>query len=93
FWIDFLNQPTAVLSGMEKIAKQTNRPVIYFNMQIKKRGYYEVDCYLVSENPSENPEGDITRKNFEILENIINNQPAYWLWSHRRWKHKPDHAS
>ncbi|RZL14825.1 MAG: lauroyl acyltransferase, partial [Pedobacter sp.] len=23
FWIDFLNQPTAVLSGMEKIAKQT----------------------------------------------------------------------
>ncbi len=89
-WIDFLNQPTPVLPGIEKIALQTDRPVIYFNMQLVKRGYYEVDCYLVTEKPSETKEGEITNKNFKLLEGIINRQPAYWLWSHRRWKHKPE---
>jgi len=89
-WIDFLNQPTPVLPGIEKIALQTNRPVIYFNMQLIKRGYYEVDCYLVAEVPASTSEGEITRGNFALLEKIINNEPAYWLWSHRRWKHKPE---
>jgi KDO2-lipid IV(A) lauroyltransferase len=90
-WIDFLQQPTPVLQGIEKIALQTNRPVIYFNMQLVKKGYYEVDCYLVAEKPAETKEGEITRRNFALLEEIINRQPAYWLWSHRRWKHKPQH--
>ncbi|MEJ7559412.1 MAG: lysophospholipid acyltransferase family protein [Pedobacter sp.] len=90
-WVDFLNQPTPVLQGIEKIALQTNRPVIYFNMQLVRKGYYEVDCYLIAKKPSETKEGEITRRNFETLERIINNEPAYWLWSHRRWKHKPEH--
>lgn len=91
-WIDFLNQPTPVLQGIEKIALQTNRPVIYFNMQLVRRGYYEVDCYLVAEKPIETKEGEITTRNFKLLEQIINKQPAYWLWSHRRWKHKPENT-
>ncbi|MBC7566963.1 MAG: lysophospholipid acyltransferase family protein [Pedobacter sp.] len=89
-WINFLHQPTPVLQGIEKIAFQTNRPVIYFNMQLVKQGYYEVDCYLVAEKPVETKEGDITKINFRLLEEIITTKPAYWLWSHRRWKHKPE---
>ena len=91
-WINFLNQPTPVLLGVEKIAVQTNRPVIYFNMQLIKRGYYEVDCYLVSEKPAETKEYEITRATFERLEKIIIDNPPYWLWSHKRWKHKPRNA-
>jgi len=91
-WIDFLNQPTPVLQGIEKIALQTNRPVIYFNMQLVRKGYYEVDCYLVAEKPAETKEGEITTRNFKLLEEIINKHPAYWLWSHRRWKHKPENT-
>jgi KDO2-lipid IV(A) lauroyltransferase len=89
-WIEFLGQPTPVLQGIEKIALQTNRPVIYFNMQLIRKGYYEVDCYLIAEKPAETKEGEITKKNFGLLEEIIHKQPAYWLWSHRRWKHKPE---
>lgn len=89
-WIDFLHQPTAVLTGIEKIAVQTNRPVIYFNMQLIKRGYYEVDCYLIADKPKELEEWELTKRNFRQLEQIINREPAYWLWSHRRWKHKPE---
>jgi KDO2-lipid IV(A) lauroyltransferase len=88
-WIDFLNQPTAVIVGVEKIAFQTDRPVVYFNMQRVRRGYYEVDCHLVADKPSLTSEYQITKRNFALLEQIINKEPAYWLWSHRRWKHKP----
>jgi len=91
-WINFLNQPTPVLPGIEKIALQTNRPVIYFNMQLIKRGYYEIDCSLICEKPKESQEHEITRATFSFLENIIQTNPAYWLWSHRRWKHKPEDA-
>lgn len=91
-WINFLNQPTPILPGIEKIARQTNRPVIYFNMQLIKRGYYEVDCYIVSDNPKSLSEGEITQKNFALLEEIITKNPAYWLWSHKRWKHKPENS-
>ncbi len=89
-WIDFLHQPTPVLLGLEKIALQTDRPVIYFNMQRVRRGYYEVDCYQICEKPSLSEEHEITKRNFQLLEQIINKNPAYWLWSHRRWKYKHD---
>ncbi|MES2457261.1 MAG: lauroyl acyltransferase [Bacteroidota bacterium] len=91
-WLQFLNQPTPVLEGLEKIALQTNRPVIYFNMQPVKRGYYEVDCTLISEKPKETREHELTEKTFGFLEQVIQHSPPYWLWSHRRWKHKPNKA-
>ncbi|WP_448634902.1 hypothetical protein [Pedobacter panaciterrae] len=34
-------------------------------------------------------EFEITRLHTQFLEEIIKDEPAYWLWSHRRWKHKP----
>ena len=89
YWINFLHQPTAVLTGVEKIALQTNRPVFYLNMKWVKRGHYEVDCELLCADPSQTKDHQIINRNFNFLENIINEAPAYWLWSHRRWKHKP----
>ena len=56
-WIQFLNQPTSVFIGLEKIAKSTNYP-----------------------------------KNFSLLKDRIKAEPAFWLWSHRRWKYKPQNA-
>jgi len=89
YWINFLNQPTAVLMGLEKIAIQTKRPVFYFKTRIIKRGYYEVDCVPLCLNPERSVAHEITDLNFKFLEDMIIKEPEYWLWSHRRWKHKP----
>ena len=40
-------------------------------------------------NPAETADLEITKKHAELLENRIKAEPAFWLWSHRRWKHKP----
>jgi KDO2-lipid IV(A) lauroyltransferase len=89
FWTTFLNQPTAILPGLEKIAVRTNRPVFYMRVRVIKRGYYEVECVPLCLNPAETQTHDITKLHVAYLEEIIKEEPAYWLWSHRRWKHKP----
>ncbi|WP_262711281.1 lysophospholipid acyltransferase family protein [Pedobacter hiemivivus] len=92
YWIDFMHQPTPVLLGLEKIALQANRPIFYFEAKVIKRGYYEVDCIPLCLNPNATKEHEITHLQFALLEKTLNEAPAYWLWSHRRWKHKPVNA-
>lgn len=88
-WFHFLNQPTTVFMGLEKIAKATNAPVLFADMSRVKRGYYNCDFKLVCDKPTETADFEITKKHLSILENRIKEEPAYWLWSHRRWKYKP----
>jgi KDO2-lipid IV(A) lauroyltransferase len=88
YWINFLNQETPVFVGPEKIAKKFNYPVIYFSVTKLKRGYYELNIKPISENPKELADGEISKLHTQALEENIQKQPAYWLWSHRRWKHK-----
>ncbi|SFH50369.1 lysophospholipid acyltransferase family protein [Pedobacter insulae] len=84
--LHFLNQHTAVLLGLEKIALQTNRPIFYFDVVSVKRGYYEVNCLPLCLAPKETKDHEITHLLFEFLAKRINTSPAFWLWSHRRWK-------
>ncbi len=88
FWTEFLNQQTPCLHGLELYAKKFKLPVIYFNINKVKRGFYQIDLQVITDNPIEEVRGQITKKYMNILEKIIIEKPEYWLWSHKRWKHK-----
>lgn len=88
YWTKFLNQETAVLFGTEKFAKEIDAVVVFANIYRMKRGHYEIDYRLLTETPKETEFGFITKTHTQWLEKIIEEEPAYWLWSHRRWKHK-----
>ncbi len=88
FWTTFLNQETAFFAGPMKIAKKTNQPVIMHHTRKTGRGRYEVFHYKLVENPAEMKQEDILLAYVSKLEEIIRAEPEYWLWSHRRWKHK-----
>jgi len=90
YWTSLLNQETSVQLGIEKIAKKTNRPVFYLKINYIKRGYYEVDCVPICLHPAETSEFEITELHTQFLQEMIKEEPAYWLWSHRRWKYKPE---
>lgn len=90
YWTTLLHQETSVQLGLEKIAKKTNRPIFFVSGRYIKRGYYEVDCVPICLDPSQTSEFEITELHTRFLENIIREEPAYWLWSHRRWKYKPE---
>lgn len=92
YWMNFLNQETAVLFGTEKLAKEYNYPVVYGLIKKLRRGYYATEFKLVAENPADMAYGEITRIHTRMLEEDIRTQPEFWLWSHRRWKKKrPEH--
>ena len=87
-WVNFLNQETAVQYGVEKYAIEFNCPVIYVSVDKVKRGYYEVSLHLITDKPRSLKEGQITKEFTKLLENDICRNPQYWLWTHKRWKHK-----
>jgi KDO2-lipid IV(A) lauroyltransferase len=90
YWTTFLNQETPMYLGVEKIAKRYNAAVVYYEIRRVKRGYYEVDITLITENAAKTADREITEKHVALLEQTIRRKPQYWLWSHRRWKHKPE---
>ena len=90
YWMQFMNQDTAVLHGPEKYARLYNFPVVFAYTRRIKRGYYKVDFSMLVEDPSKTEPGEITRQYMRRLEKIIFDKPEYYLWSHKRWKHKRD---
>jgi KDO2-lipid IV(A) lauroyltransferase len=88
YWTTFLNQDTGFIFGPEYFAKKYDFPVFYYNVKKVERGFYEFDLIPISEDPNKTEYGEITQKCVDILEQTINEKPPYWLWSHRRWKHK-----
>ncbi len=87
-WVNFLNQDTACIHGIEFYSKFFNTPVIFFNINKVKRGHYEVDYELLTDKPNELEEGKLTQMYMNLLEKCILKKPEYYLWSHKRWKHK-----
>jgi KDO2-lipid IV(A) lauroyltransferase len=86
FWTKFLNQETAFFTGYAKLAIKHKCPVAYASVTKKGRGYYQSTFHIISE--ASNTETDIIHKFVTMLEKDIQAEPQYWLWSHRRWKHK-----
>jgi KDO2-lipid IV(A) lauroyltransferase len=92
YWTKFLNQDTAVYLGAEKIATKYGMSVIFLNYKKVKRGYYSITYELICENAATMPEHAVTEAHVRRLEEIIREKPEYWIWSHRRWKHKKEQA-
>ena len=86
YWIDFLSIKTAFLHGPEKHAKLNGYDIVYVDIQRERRGYYTLELSDLAENVDQLPDGEITKRYAKKLESIIQQNPANWLWSHRRWK-------
>lgn len=86
YWMTFLNQQTAILFGCELLAHTHNHAVVFFVMHKVKRGYYEMELKLITEEPKTMNWGEITEKHTRLLEAEIRSNPTHWMWSHKRWK-------
>ncbi len=87
-WIRFLNQNIGVFPGTAKIAKKFSLPIFYASVVPKRRSSYTVKVELLIEQPQDMAEEQISLIHMRRLEQDIQQYPAYWLWSHRRWKHQ-----
>ncbi|HEY4194906.1 MAG TPA: lysophospholipid acyltransferase family protein [Mucilaginibacter sp.] len=90
YFTTFLNQPTAVFLGLEKMAKSFDCLVYFCEVRRVKRGYYTYTAVSLVDDATKTAPHEITKAHVQYLEKVIREEPQYWLWSHRRWKFKPE---
>lgn len=88
YWKEFFNIKVPVHIGPEMLAKRFDYVVINYATTKLKRGYFETSFELITDSPKDLDKFQITNKYFEITERNIRKQPEFYLWSHKRFKHK-----
>ena len=63
-------------------------PVVFFSVKRIKRGFYETTFQTLAEYPNEFKDYEITDQFLKLVENQIHEAPQYYLWTHKRWKHR-----
>jgi KDO2-lipid IV(A) lauroyltransferase len=85
-WTKFMGIEVPVHTGAEMLSKRYNMALVYLNTKKVKRGHYEATLEILSENPIEVPNYDLTDQFIKLLEKQIYEAPEYYLWTHKRWK-------
>ena len=88
YWSKFFGITVPIHTGAEMLAKKFNFVMINYVAKKVKRGYYEIEFELISENPTAFKDYELTEKYLKITEKNINQQPEFYLWSHKRFKHR-----
>lgn len=87
YFLPFLNHEAPVLTGTEKITKHYGFEAWFLNMKRVKRGFYEAEFVRLHENPRLLPDYELTAMYFRMLEQMIQNRPELYLWTHNRFKY------
>ena len=74
--------------GTEELAKLLDFAAVYLKIEKVKRGHYEATFVPLAAHPKDVPDYQITRRFLDEIEKQIRDQPQYYLWSHKRWKHR-----
>lgn len=89
YWSKFFHQETDFFNGTEKLARKFNTPLVFGKIVKISRGHYCFKLELIAEPTYKDvASGQLTEEYVRWLENTLREQPATWLWSHKRWKHK-----
>lgn len=88
YWANFLGAKVPVITGSEMLAKKHDLIVLNYSATKIKRGYFEIEFELITDNAKEFKDYEITDKYLQITEKHIRKQPEFYLWSHNRFKHK-----
>ena len=89
-WYRFLNRDTLFFEGSEQLATKFGIPVFYVRQRKVRRGYYEASMEMIYDGVEQIAQYEMTERYVRLLEEDIKACPEMWVWSHRRWKHRPD---
>ena len=88
YWREFMGVKVPIHTGAEMLAKKFDMAVVNYSIKKIKRGCYKVDLEIITETPQQFKNYEITDQYLAIVERNIREQPEYYLWSHKRFKHK-----
>lgn len=88
YWAKFMGIEVPVYIGAELLSKKFDMNMVFLKIKKIKRGYYEAEFEVLSTNVKENADFEIMDLFLEKVEQQILEAPEYYLWTHRRWKHR-----
>lgn len=77
-----------VYIGAEVLSKKYDMNVVFLKVKKVKRGFYQADIELISDNVNSIPDYQITETFLRKVEKQIHEAPEFYLWTHKRWKHR-----
>jgi len=89
-WLPFMNREAPFFKGPEQLARRDKAAVVFAGIKKVKRGNYEVKLELLTDDASQTQSGSIMQQYVNFMERQLREQPANWLWTHRRWKHRKE---
>lgn len=88
YWTHFFGVEVPVHTGAEMLAKKYHMNMVYIDTVKLKRGHYETTFSLLSNDSTTQSEYPLTDQFLQKVETRVRIQPEYYLWTHRRFKHK-----
>jgi KDO2-lipid IV(A) lauroyltransferase len=87
-WSKFMGITVPMYTGAEHLAKRLDMAVVFFKVKRIKRGFYETTFETLAEEPRQFEDYELTDLFFRKVEEQIKQAPEYYLWTHKRWKHR-----
>jgi len=88
YWRKFFGVKVPVHTGAEMLAKKYDLNIVYMNVKKVKRGYYETTFSLITNDVTKHQDYELTDIFLEKVEKQVHQQPEYYFWTHKRFKHK-----
>ncbi len=88
YWRKFMGITVPVFDSPELLAKKFGLAVVFAKISKLKRGYYQIEFVPIAKDGSATDNHEITDRFLELTEQCIYKAPSYYLWTHRRWKHR-----
>ncbi len=87
-WEKFLGVEVPVYTGGEALSKKFDMNVLYLKVKKVKRGHYQATFEVLADDVQTLPKFELTKRYLQKVEEQIYEAPEYYLWTHKRWKHR-----
>jgi len=87
-WTKVFGMEVPVHVGAEMLAKKMDLNIMFVKGGKIKRGYYNATFIGLEKPPKEYPNYEITDQFIALMEQQIIEAPEYYLWTHKRFKHR-----
>ncbi|WP_428225542.1 lysophospholipid acyltransferase family protein [Flavobacterium sp.] len=89
-WYRFMGIETPIHIGAEVLAKRFDMNIVFLKTKKVKRGFYEATFEILTDDARSVPDFKISETFIQKVEQQIYEAPEFYMWTHKRWKHKKE---
>ena len=88
YWSEFMGVKVPIFNGPESMAIKLDLAVVFLKVSKVKRGFYQAEFIPITTSGKQTKKHQITDQFLRLTEDQIREKPEYYLWTHKRWKHR-----